>query len=48
MLSLPGLTALQATVLRIKNCQERNFDRKGFMDIAAEMIAQFFDTPNAF
>src|SRR4026208_1291036 len=35
-------------VSRRKDCQESDFDRQRFVNIAIQMIAQFFETPDAF
>jgi len=31
-----------------EDCQERDFDRQRFVNIAIQVIAQFFETPDAF
>src|SRR6266513_6139629 len=39
-----------ATPVRVscnKNCQERDFDRQCFVNIAIQVIAQLFETPDA-
>src|SRR4029453_19448128 len=43
---VPG-SATPATVSCGEDCQERDFDRECFVNIAIQVIAQLFETPDA-